>query len=84
MRADTSNYTAEQLCELGMLLSGQRATHLVKYDVTQFESCLSISPNPLFAVHLAGNAQCVYARGYSNILLQLHFRYSALPSALSP
>ncbi len=39
---------------------------VVKYDVTQLEFCLSISPIPLFALDLAGNALCVYARGYSN------------------
>ena len=41
-------------------------TEVVKYDVTQLESCLSILPIPLFALHLAGNALCVYAHGYSN------------------
>ncbi len=37
----------------------------VKYEVTQSESCLSISPSPLFALDLLGNALCVYACGYS-------------------
>ena len=32
---------------------------VVKYDVTQLESCLSISPIPL-----AGNALCAYRHGY--------------------
>ena len=35
---------------------------VVKYDVTQRESCLSISPIPLFALNLDGNALRVYAR----------------------
>ena len=43
---------------------------IVKYDVTQLESCLSILPNHLYALDLAGNALCVYACGYSI----LHFR----------
>ena len=56
-----------------MLTSRQRATPLfgqkvvVKYDVTQWESCFSISPIPLFALDLDGNALRVYARGYSSI-----------------
>ena len=29
---------------------------VVKYDVTQCESCLSISPIPLFDIKLVGNA----------------------------
>ena len=38
---------------------------VIKYDVTQLESWLSISPIPLFALDLAGDALCVYACGYS-------------------
>ena len=38
---------------------------IVKYDVTQLESYLSILPIPLFAVHLVGNVLYVYACGYS-------------------
>ena len=45
---------------------------VVKDDVTQWESCLSISPFPLFfALNLDGNALRVYARGYSNQLYVL-------------
>ncbi len=45
---------------------------IVKYDITQLESCLSISPIPLFALDLAGNALCVYARGYSIFYFYAH------------
>ena len=39
---------------------------VVKYDVTQLESCLSISLIPLFALNLVRNVLRVYARGYSD------------------
>ncbi len=43
---------------------------VVKYHVTQLESCLSISPIPLFALDLLGNGLRIDARGYSNWMLK--------------
>ncbi len=40
---------------------------IIKYDVTQCELCLGISPIPHFYLDLAGNALRAYVRGYSCI-----------------
>ncbi len=37
--------------------------YVVKYDVTQCESCLNILPIPRFDIDLVGNTLRVYARG---------------------
>ena len=38
---------------------------VVKFDMTQWESCLSILPIPLLDLNLVGNALHVYVHGYN-------------------